>query len=55
MEGPMEILGLPPSNEEEGIDLSDSIPAREVAEGWKSVRESQEQEGDEMVAQNQRL
>lgn len=55
MEGTVKISGLPPSNEEEGVDLSDAIPAREVAEGWISVREGQEQEGDCVMEQDQAL
>lgn len=47
----VEILGLPPRDEEEGVDFCDAIPAGEVAEGRVSVGKGQEQECDEMMAQ----
>ncbi len=55
MELAVEVLGLPPGNEEEGIDLCDAIPAGEVAEGWVSVGKGQEQECNEVMAQYQWL
>ena len=55
MKGAVEVLGLPPSYEEEGVDFCDAIPAGEVAECRISVWEGQEQEGDEVVPQYQRL
>lgn len=47
----VEILRLPPRNEEERVDLCDAIPTGEVAEGGVSVGKRQEQECDEMMAQ----
>ena len=50
MEGPMEVFGLPPSNEEECVDFCYAIPTGEVAEGRMPVWKCQEQEGNEVMA-----
>lgn len=55
MEGTVVIFRLPPSNEEECVDLCDAIPAGEVAECWMSVWERQEQKCDNVMTQYQSL